>query len=104
MPEGQLASCGSSEIEYLANCATAQTLIPQSVLEGAVYLEGDDYLHCDATRCGEEIYEIQSSDFTRNEINFNYQPSDASDSTMNRHADKQASALFIKDVREAWVV
>ena len=32
--------CGITEIDYLARCADKDTRIPQSVLQGAIYLRG----------------------------------------------------------------
>lgn len=43
--------CGVTELDYLARCANAATKIPQSVLQGAIYLEGGGTMHCDASNC-----------------------------------------------------
>ena len=70
--EGEKASCGATEIEYLARCANSSTNIPQSVLQGAVYIAGGGSMHCDAINCGLERAEIKESVFTANEINYQY--------------------------------
>lgn len=72
MADDERASCGSSEIEYLARCANSKTLIPQSALEGALYLEGGHGIHCDDSRCTEEKYEVVSTTFEGNEVNYDY--------------------------------
>ena len=71
-----VARCGETEIEYLARCADSKTFIPQSILEGAIYLEGGDGMHCDldptVNECAEEKYDITDCTFDGNEINYEY--------------------------------
>ena len=100
---GEVYSCGRTEIEYLARCADSKSLIPQSFLEGAVYLEGGHSMNCDSSECTEEKYEIISSTFEENEINYDYQwPSTESLSGDHSQAP-QTSVLCIKDVRDVLV-
>ena len=99
----EVSECGKTEIDYLVRCASTKSVIPSSLLEGAIYFEGGGSMHCSETECAEEKYLIKGTSFLGNEINYQYQWINEEAFT-SIQSDRQASAVFIKDVREVKVI
>ena len=96
----EASKCGQTEIDYLARCADSKTVIPQSILQGTVYYEGGQVIHCDPTQCRDETLLIKESNFEGNEINYNYQWVDE-ETDIGVNVKHQASVIFIQDARQA---
>ena len=66
-------------------------MIPQSVLKGAIYIEGAGVMACEDTNCGEEVFTLKNNTFTKNYGGYLYR--------VDGGSHHRASALFIRNHR-----
>jgi len=87
------AECGTSELEHLELCYSPSTYIPQSDVQGTVFVAGAGVKSCnqdtEGYTCGANSLYISGCTFTANSIEHVLQVDDG---------EKRASNLFLKEV------